>query len=164
MKEVNEQEMLRRMAAYCSSAERCVQEVRKKLEVTTLQPEEADRIVARLLHEGFLDEQRFARAFVNDKFRFNHWGKVKIGYELRKKAIPPAYIEDALESLSEESYMSDLAALLKTKLKTLKAKDDRERYYKLLRFAAGRGFSVQEANVCIRKLLNNTEDYETTME
>ena len=120
--------------------------------------------MARLLHEGFLDEQRFARAFVNDKFRFNHWGKVKIGYELRKKAIPPAYIEDALESLSEESYMSDLVALLKTKLKTLKAKDDRERYYKLLRFAAGRGFSVQEANVCIRKLLNNTEDYETTME
>ena len=164
MKEVSEQEMLHRMAAYCSSAERCVQEVRKKLDATTLQSEESDRIVARLLHEGFIDERRFARAFANDKFRFNHWGKVKIGYELRKKAIPAAYIDEALATIPDETYTSDLTALLRAKLKTIKAKDDRERYYKLLRFAAGRGFSAQEANACIRSLLKNTDEYETAME
>lgn len=164
MKEVSEQEMLHRMAAYCSSAERCVQEVRKKLEATTLPREEADRIVSRLLEEGFIDEQRFARAFVNDKFRFNHWGKVKIGYELRKKAIPPAYIDAALATIPEETYTSDLTTLLKAKLKTMKAKDNRERYYKLLRFAAGRGFSAQEAHACIHTLLQDTDDYETTLE
>ena len=96
------------------------------------------------------------------------WGSafpcVKIGYELRKKAIPAAYIDEALATIPDETYTSDLTALLRAKLKTIKAKDDRERYYKLLRFAAGRGFSAQEANACICSLLKNTDEYETTME
>ena len=61
------------MAAYCSSAERCEQDVRQKLVKAELEPEAVSRIINRLRQEKFIDEARFARAFVSDKFRFNHW-------------------------------------------------------------------------------------------
>ena len=131
MKKLNEQEMLHRMAAYCSSAERCEQDVRQKLVKAELEPEAVSRIINRLRQEKFIDEARFARAFVSDKFRFNHWGKYKIRCELLRKEISEEEIELALSSLEMEEYDQVLMDLLKTKMKSVKAKDERERYYKL---------------------------------
>lgn len=129
MKKLNEQEMLHRMAAYCSSAERCEQDVRQKLVKAELEPEAVSRIINRLRQEKFIDEARFARAFVSDKFRFNHWGKYKIRCELLRKEISEEEIELALSSLEMEEYDQVLMDLLKTKMKSVKAKDERERYY-----------------------------------
>ena len=80
MKQISESEMLHRAAAYCSASERCIQDVEKKIKAAGLAGEESDRIVSRLLQERFIDESRFARYFVNDKLRFNKWGRVKINY------------------------------------------------------------------------------------
>ena len=88
MEQITEAEMLRRAAAYCSTAERCIQDVQKKIKAAGLTQEEGERIIARLLQEKFIDEHRFARYFVNDKLRFNKWGRIKIAYELQKKNIP----------------------------------------------------------------------------
>ena len=73
MEQITEPEMLRRAAAYCSTAERCIQDVQKKIKAAGLSQEEGERIIARLLQEKFIDEHRFARYFVNDKLRFNKW-------------------------------------------------------------------------------------------
>ena len=88
MKQISESEMLHRAAAYCSASERCIQDVEKKIKAAGLAGEESDRIVSRLLQERFIDESRFARYFVNDKLRFNKWGRVKINYEMQRKGIP----------------------------------------------------------------------------
>ncbi len=88
MKEITEPEMLHRAAAYCSAAERCIQDVQKKIDAAGLPPDASERIIARLLKERFIDESRYTRFFVNDKLRFNKWGRVKIGHELYKKNIP----------------------------------------------------------------------------
>ena len=80
MKQVSESEMLHRAAAYCSASERCIQDVEKKIKAAGLAGEESDRIVSRLLQERFIDESRFARYFVNDKLRFNKWGRVRVYY------------------------------------------------------------------------------------
>ena len=96
MKQLNEAEMLHRAAAYCSTAERCIQDIEKKIKAAGLSQEENDRILSRLLKERFIDESRFARYFVNDKLRFNKWGRIKINHELQKKGIP---------SLVTKSYM-----------------------------------------------------------
>ena len=160
MKKLNEQEMLHRMAAYCSSAERCEQDVRQKLVKAELEPEAVSRIINRLRQEKFIDEARFARAFVSDKFRFNHWGKYKIRCELLRKEISEKEIELALSSLEMEEYDQVLMDLLKTKMKSVKAKDERERYYKLLRFAVGRGFQPAEAGACLKRLLKGGDHEE----
>lgn len=154
MKQLSEQEMLHRAASYCSGAEHCIQDVRKKIDDAGLPEEERDRIIARLLKEKFIDENRFARSFVNDKLRFNKWGRIKIGYELQKKNIPASIRTEALAQIDEQEYLELLTSLLKSKMRTVKGKDDRDIFYKLLRFAAGRGFESRETCECLKQLIN----------
>lgn len=163
MKEKTEEELLHRLAAYCSSAERCIQDVEKKIQAAGLPEEAGERIICRLQQEKFIDERRFAQAFVNDKLRFNQWGRVKLIYELRRKAIPAEYIEEAIGSINEADYMRILTTLLKAKLRTLKGKE-REQLIKLLRFASGRGFSLQEINNCLKSLGEDVEDFAEGLE
>ena len=88
MKEIPNPRCCTGQPPYCSTAERCIQDVQKKIDAAGLPPDASERIIARLLKERFIDESRFTRFFVNDKLRFNKWGRVKIGYELYKKNIP----------------------------------------------------------------------------
>lgn len=159
MGQITEAEMLHRAAAYCSTAERCIQDVEKKIKAAGLSTEESERIIARLLEEKFIDEQRFARYFVNDKLRFNKWGRIKIGYELQRKNIPAPVRQEALEGIDDTEYTSILLSLLKAKKKSTRGKDERDIYIKILRFAAGRGFESREASRCLKQLFNGN-DYE----
>lgn len=163
MEQITEAEMLHRAAAYCSTAERCIQDVEKKIRAAGLGQEESERIIARLLQEKFIDEERFARYFVNDKLRFNKWGRIRIAYELQKKNIPASVRSEALEGIDETEYANILRSLLKAKKKSTKGKDDRDIYIKLLRFAAGRGFESREASRCLKELFNG-DDYEEDFE
>lgn len=160
MKELTEPEMLQRAAAYCSSSEHCIQEVRKKIGAAGLPDEAADRIIDRLVQEGFIDEERFSHAFVNDKLRFNHWGRVKIGYELQMRGIPSSTYQPALAAIEEEEYENILLQLLKNKMPSVKAKDERDFVLKLMRFAAGRGFESQVTNRCLKRLFEETNEDE----
>lgn len=157
MKELTESEMLHRAAAYCSAAERCIEDVRKKITAAGLDEAAAERIIARLLQEKFIDESRFCQSFVSDKLRFNKWGRIKIGYELQRRKIASEVRAEALNQIDEEEYENILHELLKAKKKTVKSKDKRDLYYKLLRFAAGRGFESQTANQCLKRLLQSTD-------
>ena len=156
MKQLSEQEMLHIAASYSSLAERCIYDVRKKLNSVGAQSETADRIVAHLLKEKFIDEARYCRSFVNDKFRFNRWGRIKIGYELRGKQISEALIDKALMTIDDEEYESVLLALLKDKKRTVKGKTGQDIFSKLYRFAIGRGF---ESDLTVRQLkkMNNEQ-------
>lgn len=156
---MTEQEMLRRMAAYCTAAERCSREVEKKINAAGLSADVAERILVRLGEERFLDDRRYAACFVRDKLRFNKWGRVKIAYELHKKGILPELRKEALEQIDENEYRAILLKLLKEKKKTTRGKDERDRFAKLLRFAAGRGFEGGEAVDCLKQLFNG-ENYE----
>lgn len=157
MKELTEPEMLHRAAAYCSSAERCIQDIQKRIQDAGLSDEACERIIARLIKEKFIDESRFARSFVNDKFRFNKWGRIKIAYELQKKNIPSSIRTDVLEGIDEQEYQETLLSLIKGKQKGTKGKDERDLYNKLFRFAAGRGFESREITTCLKKLFKGNE-------
>jgi regulatory protein len=157
MKPLNETEMLSRMAAYCSTAERCIQDVQKKIQPAGLSPEVNARIIATLVKEKFIDETRYARSFINDKLRFNKWGRIKIAYELNKKNIPPAISTKALRAIDETVYLSNLLTLLKEKKKTIRDKDGQEIFIKLLRFASGRGFENKEVIQCLRQLFKGND-------
>lgn len=159
MREKSEAQLLHQMATYCSAAERCVQDVEKKLQAAGLPEEAARRIVDRLVKERFLDESRFARAFVSDKLRFNKWGRIKIAYELVRKGIPSPIRTEALGAIDETLYASTLIQLLKDKKKSLKGTDRREAWLKLSRFAAGRGFEPRETSLALKELFNGN-DYE----
>ena len=141
-------------AAYlCSRTEKCASEIQEKLKLWGLSAEESEPVIEKLITEKYIDEERFARAYVKDKFRFNHWGRQKIEYMLRAKHISTEILELAFEEIDVENYSDELRRLLTEKLKSTKGKDKYDLRNKLMRFALGRGFESGE----IYKILKEFE-------
>lgn len=133
---------LARLAALCSQGEQCAQALREKMTRWELPEDEQARVLARLTEERYLDEARYARAYVHDRVAYNHWGRVKIRQMLRAQGIASGDIDAALRSIDEAAYGQVLRDILQAKAPTVKARSDYERRGKLLRFAAGRGFET----------------------
>lgn len=141
------QQALQKMAALCSTAEHCESEIREKLTRAGLSTDDADRVIDRLYDEGFLNTERYCRAFVRDKFRYARWGRIKIAQALRLKRLPDSDIRLAIEEeLPEADYQALLAHLIQQKANTLPSDlDAYTRRGKLIRFALSRGFTMDEA-------------------
>lgn len=141
---------LNRAASLCASSERCPAEIRTKALGWGLDEAEADRLVARLIDEHFIDEARYARAFARDKYRFQHWGRTKIRYALLTKGIAERHLAEALDEVADaDDYLDGCVALLRQRMRDMPqplAPNDRARLY---RFAAQRGY---EAGIISRAL------------
>ena len=133
-------EALNKAAAYCTLCERCISEVSAKLTAWGVPQSEQERIITRLTNEKFIDEERYCRAFVNDKVKFNRWGRIKITAALREKHLPQEYIKEALENIDEEAYMQSLKEVIEIKRREFKGKDDFATQQKIIRHAASRGY------------------------
>ena len=133
-------EALNKAAAYCTLCERCISEVSTKLTAWGVPHGEQEKIIARLIEEKFIDEERYCRAFVNDKVRFNRWGRIKITAALREKRLPQEHIKEALENIDEEIYLQSLQETIDIKRRELKGKDDFATQQKIIRHAASRGY------------------------
>ena len=131
---------LNKAAGYCTLCERCISEVNAKLTAWGVPNGEQEKIIARLIEEKFIDEARYCRAFVNDKVKFNRWGRIKIQAALRDKRLPRECVSEAMENIDEEQYMDALAEVIAAKRKELKGKDDFATQQKIIRHAASRGY------------------------
>lgn len=130
---------------YCATAEHCYYEVRFKLQQWGATDEQIEHIVAHLQKEHFVDEQRYCNAFVHDKLLYQGWGRMKMRAQLQAKHIPTAAIEQALNEIDRDTYMSVLTRVLATKKRSIKSADPQARE-KLIRFAMQRGFTYDEIN------------------
>lgn len=133
-------EALNKAAAYCTLCERCISEVSAKLTTWGVPLYEQEKIIARLTNEKFIDEERYCRAFVNDKVKFNRWGRIKITAALREKHLSQEYIKEALENIDEDTYLQALQETIDIKRRELKGKDDFATQQKIIRHAASRGY------------------------
>ena len=138
------------LAALCSRGEQAESDLREKLRKWEVSPPDADRIIQRLKEENFLSDERYARAFVRDKARFNGWGRIKIAHALRQKHIDSQWIELALaDEIDEAAYHDTLIRLMQGKLRSVASREPQAARAALLRFAASRGF---ESDLCYRCL------------
>lgn len=140
MKELTPGEALNKAAAYCTLCERCVSEVTAKLTAWGVPHSEQKKIITRLIEEKFINEARYCHAFVNDKVRFNRWGRIKIRAALSEKRLPRELINEAMDNIDEEQYTTSLAEVIAAKRKELKGVNDYTTKQKIMRFAASRGF------------------------
>lgn len=154
MKELTEKEALNKAAAYCSSAEHCRSEVESKLSAWGITNASKDKIIGQLAAEGYIDEQRYCRSFINDKLRFNKWGKQKIAQMLRSKGIQSSLFERLLKEVDESEYIRTLQKLISDKRKSVKAKNEYELNGKLIRFGISRGFEISDIQDCIKSVDN----------
>lgn len=134
------QEFYLKASYYCSLSEHCIQKVREKLVQWETPKEFIDPIIEKLIEEDYINEERFAVAFVKDKFRFNHWGKIKITTHLKALNIHSSIIAKAIEEIKEEEYVEMLDEIVEKKRKTINKGTDYEIRAKLLRHALSRGF------------------------
>ncbi len=155
---LTESQALNRVATYCSRAERSEFAVRKKLVAWEVPEDAIKRIIDRLRKEKYLDDNRFARSFINDKLNFNKWGRTKIIYELKKRNISESVYNPILDELSGDEFEKQLMHILSVKSKSVKGKNDYDKKTKLIRFALGRGFTMDLVIKCVNKLMGGDDE------
>lgn len=143
--DLNYRQALTKVMAMCSQSERCRFDIVAKLRQWELSEDEIAEAIDYLVKEHFLDEERFVRFYVNDKLRFNKWGKVKLSFMLRQKQIPENIIRESLDQINDDLYMKTLRNLLVSKVKSIKGASDYERKGKLAVFAQSHGFEAELA-------------------
>ena len=148
-KEMTEQEAYLQLAALCAQAEHCQREMREKMRRWELDETVQNRVLDRLVRERFVDDERYARAFVKDKIRYNKWGRRKVQQALWQKGIDSEIQRKVLDEIDEKEYLDILRPLLRQKRKSIKAQNDYELNQKLLRFALGRGYTYDIIRQCI---------------
>ncbi len=133
-----------RMRKWCDLQERAHSDVRKKLVSWGVYGDEAEQIIAELISEDYLNEERFSRAFARGKFRIKRWGWMKIERELRMKGVSAYSLKAAREEYDEEDDGSVLAELLKKKARLITENDPYKLRAKLTRYAVGKGYGFDE--------------------
>ncbi|WP_194973372.1 regulatory protein RecX [Aquiflexum lacus] len=129
-----------RIASFCAYQERYQQEVRNKLHKRGIYGEEAEELIAYMISEGYLNEERFAQAFVSGKFRIKKWGRNKILQELKFRQISPNCIKSGMKEIDEDEYWETLLHLVEKKADLIKESDDFKKRYKTHQYLMGRGF------------------------
>jgi len=137
-------EAFERAKKYCVFQERSHSEVRYKLVDLGLRGNDLEQVMAKLIEEGFLNEERFASAFAGGKFRMKHWGKKKIEQELKRKGVSSYLINKAMKEIKHDDYKKSLRQLLEKKAASLKEKNIFSKKQKLSNFLIGKGYESQE--------------------
>jgi regulatory protein len=139
---------------HCSLREICCSDIENRLETWGIHGSDCQKIIEILIQENFINEERYARAYVKDKFNHNRWGRIKIASQLKAKNIPTGTISEALGTIDNESYRNILKSLIEGHRRSLKAKNTWEMKAKLLRFGLSRGFESS----LLYELLNEAEE------
>ena len=145
----SEKEAYLTLAALCAQAEHCQWEMLEKMRRWEVPEEAQARVMQRLVEERYVDDERYAQAFVKDKIRYNKWGRRKVDQALWQKHIDEDIRKRVLDEVDDEEYLGVLRPLLKQKRKSTKANSDYELNQKLMRFAMGRGFTFDIIRQCI---------------
>ena len=148
------EQALQRAMALCSASEDCISDINEKLYRWGLSRQDSERVIDHLIDEKFTDERRFALAYANDKYRFSHWGKVKIRAMLCMLRISDTDISEALDSIDEQRYMEILKDVINSKRKSIGDDGSYASRAKIIRFALQRGFEMHE----IAKFISDYEE------
>ncbi len=148
------QETLDRMKLWCDLQERAHSEARKKLNSWGVYGEEAENILAVLISENYLNEERFARAFARGKSRIKAWGWKKIEMTLKAKGVSSFSLKAAFEEIDQDEYLAGLINLATKKERLMSEPNPFRRKQKLLQFLVGKGYSYDEAKKAVEEVLN----------
>ncbi len=151
MSKLSLEQGLYKAAAYCSRSEHCSHEVREKLFAWDVTPEAHDPIIDRLISEKFLDDARFGRSYINDKYKYSRWGRIKIQHHLRAKGLHSQQIGELLSEVIDPTlYDDNLRQIIAEKHRTTRANSPYELKGKLVRFACSRGYEPD----CVYRIID----------
>ncbi len=146
------EQALHKAAAYCSRSEHCRHEVQEKLMSWQVDELHHEAILSYLEKEKFIDQQRYALAYVKDKFRYTKWGKIRISMELQRRQLDETAIRMALSAIDDTDYQNMANELAANKVRGISYKDRYERDGKLYRYLASRGFESEAIKIALQQL------------
>lgn len=141
-----------KLAALCAKAEHCTGEMNEKMRRWGVDADDRQTVIDYLVAHHYVDDARYTEAFVEDKIRFNQWGRRKIEQALYAKGVPTDISKPILDRVPDKAYLESLRPLVKAKWPTIKAESDYERSTKLIKFAMSRGYSFDLIRQCIDTL------------
>lgn len=142
-KYLSKADALVKLQRYCAYQDRCHREVRSKLLELGIYGSTLEEIMADLIQENFLNEERFARSFARGKFRMKQWGRNRIVRELKMRDISDYCIRKAMEEIEEADYLKTLAAVLESRAAHISETNDFAKKSKLAQYAMSRGFEAE---------------------
>ena len=148
-RELTEQQVFQKLSALCARAAHCQHDMMEKNRQWNVDEETQARVMGRLVKERYVDDQRYAEAFVRDKVRYNQWGRRKVEQALWLKHIDDDAARQALDAIDDDEYVDILKPLLKQKRRSVKARNDYELNIKLMKWALGRGFTMDIIRQCL---------------
>lgn len=148
-KPMTAQQAFTKLSALCARSEHCQQDMLEKMRQWGVDTEAQAEVMQRLVSGRYVDDSRFAHAFVTDKVRYNKWGRRKVEQALWAKRIDKDIATEALDAVSDEEYLSVLRPLMKQKRKNTKAQSEYEMTMKLIKYALSRGFTMDIIKQCI---------------
>jgi regulatory protein len=151
-KQLPKEQALQKLRHYCAYQERCHAEVKEKLYSLGVWKKDHDEIIASLIEDNYLNEERFAIAFAGGKWRVKKWGRVKIKYELKQKQVSEYCIKKALKQIIEEEYLSVLEGLATEKYNTLKNEQYLVRKKKVVDYLVAKGYEQNLVMPLINKM------------
>jgi regulatory protein len=134
---------LARAQSWCAYQERSQQEVRDKLYEWGLWKDAVENIIAELVTSGFINEERFARAYAGGKFRIKKWGRIKIKIELKKKQLTDYCIRKGLEEIDDREYIKALKKIIGDRASEIKERNPLKKNYKVAQYAISRGYEPE---------------------
>jgi len=140
---LSQEDALSLMQKFCAIQDRCQSEIRTRLIEHSVYGDELEQIIAELISEDFINEERFAKSYVRGKFRIKRWGKMKIIKELKFRRISAYSIKKGLSEIDYDDYLSTLNTLLEKKNGTLRVTDKWDRRKKLTSFATQKGYEYE---------------------
>lgn len=148
------EEAMRKLEHFCAYQERCHKEVAQKLRDMYMIPEAIDVIIVHLIQHNFLNETRFAHAFVSGKFNIKHWGKRRLAFQLKQKDISKVNINQALASISDADYLAVFNTVTEKHVETIKESNVFKKKKKFVDYFLYRGWEshlvYEKANELIK--------------
>ena len=139
-KQLSKEQALQKLKHYCGYQERSHSEVKEKLYSLGVWKKDHDEILAALIEENYLNEERFALTFARGKFRLKQWGRVKIKYELKQRQVSEYSIKKALKQIEEDEYMASLKKLANDRYASLKGEQYLVRKKKTIDYLMQKGY------------------------
>lgn len=155
---MTEQQVLVKLTALCSGSEHCTYELSEKMRKWEVDEVTQARVMEYLIKEKYVDDERFCRAFIREKLRFNKWGRRKIEQALFMKRIDKTISSPLLDEVEDSDYLAILRPLIKQKEKSVKANSEYEKNMKLIKFAMSRGFTFDIIKQCLTGDMDDVYD------
>ena len=148
------EEALVKLQKYCSYQDRCHKEVAQKLKEMQMISQASEQIILKLIEGNFLNEERFAMAYVRGKFRIKKWGKRRLVSELKQRQISKYIINKAINQISEDDYKITFEVLAERKATSLLGKSKLKKKKKLADYLLYRGWESHLVYEKVNQLFN----------